>query len=203
MLRKRLPQRDVAAELVKRVLRALETGKLTRSDLTARTLAQFLGQTTSVLYHHFGSLEGFLYAVSIEGFVALAERLEAMERAGAGPVKLAEAYLTFGLDNPVLYRLMLADEYDWDALAHAGQAGRPAQLRPWHALVAYFERNGSADPDGDARVFQACAHGIILLTLTGRITTGTPRSRDHEVALRVVRRLATLLTPAAGKHKKR
>jgi AcrR family transcriptional regulator len=197
MLRKRHaePPPDVARQLVTRVRQAIEAGELGAGDLTARALSAFLGQTTSVLYHHFGSLEGFLYAVSIEGFVVLAGRLAAMQQAGASPQALAEAYVDFGLEQPVLYRLMLEDRYDWAALARAGQALTPAQMGPWNAMIAIFERSGSDDPETDARVFHAAAHGIVLLALTGRMNTGDPDRSHREVALRAIRRLITLMFP--------
>ncbi len=186
---------EVASQLVTRVREAIERGTLGADDLTARALSGFLGKTTSVLYHHFGSLEGFLYAVSIEGFGVLAGRLATMQRAGASPARLAEAYLDFGLQQPVLYRLMLEDRYDWPALARAGQALTPAQMGPWNAMIAIFARSGSDDPETDARVFHAAAHGIVLLALTGRMNTGAPDHSDREVALRAIRRLITLMFP--------
>ncbi len=193
----RRAQPEVAAALVERVYHALASRKLTRADLTARTLGQFLGQTTSVLYHHFGSLEGFLYAVSIHGFTMLTDRLDAAARAGADPAVLARAYLDFALDHPVLYQLMMADSYDWDALGRAGQAFQPAQLRPWNTLVDFLRRAGSPTPELDAGVFQATVHGVVLLTLTGRITTGAPGARERDVAVAVVSRVVHLLLPQA------
>ncbi len=199
----RRAQPEVAAALVERVHRALESGKLGRADLTARTLGQFLGQTTSVLYHHFGSLEGFLYAVSIHGFTMLTDRLDAAARAGSAPVELAQAYLGFALDHPVMYQLMMADAYDWDALGRAGQAFQPAQLRPWNTLVEFLRRAGSATPELDAGVFQATVHGVVLLTLTGRITTGAPGAPARDVAVAIVSRVVHLLLPPKAPHKRK
>lgn len=191
----RRAQPEVAAALVERVYHALASRKLGRADLTARTLGQFLGQTTSVLYHHFGSLEGFLYAVSIHGFTMLTDRLDAAARAGADPAELARAYLGFALDHPVLYQLMMADSYDWDALGRAGQAFQPAQLRPWNTLVDFLRRAGSPTPELDAGVFQSTVHGVVLLTLTGRITTGAPGAPARDVATTIVSRVVHLLLP--------
>ncbi|WNG38532.1 hypothetical protein F0U61_36265 [Archangium violaceum] len=47
-------------DAVERVLKALISGELTRDGLTARRISAFLGQSTMGLYHHFGSLDGFL-----------------------------------------------------------------------------------------------------------------------------------------------
>ncbi len=69
-----------ADEPVERVFMALCEGRLTRDDLTARKIAAFLGQTTMVLYHHFGSLDGFLIRVDGLGWRRLAERLDARAR---------------------------------------------------------------------------------------------------------------------------
>src|SRR5687767_8692496 len=55
---------DVAVVAVRT---AILDHRLTEADLSARGVAEHLGLTTSVFYHHYGSFELFLYAVSVSG----------------------------------------------------------------------------------------------------------------------------------------
>jgi AcrR family transcriptional regulator len=183
-----------------RVRRALEQGELRASDLTARQLATFLGQTTSVLYHHWGSLDGFLFAVSMSGFDVLTEKLQRVHDENRGLTTVAEMYIDFALTQPALYALMLEHPFDWGALEASGVLAtqRTRSMRSWHILVALFERHGSPSPADDARLFQASLHGIAVLASTGRMNTGEKNVSDREQALRSARRLARMFLRGWG-----
>lgn len=189
----------IAEESVRRVYQALEAGTLDEAALTARALAEHLGQTTSLLYHHFGSLDGFLYAVSIAGFVQVGERLEALTRDTRGLQTAAEEYVVFALDHPALYRLMYERRFDFAALRAQGRLQIEGSLRAWRANVALFHKLGSRDPDEDARLFHAGLHGIVSLAASGRMNIGDLAHSDREVALRSARRLARTLKPSPRK----
>src|SRR5687767_12940330 len=94
------------AGAVARVFEALRAGRLTRDDLSARRLSAFLGQSTIGLYHHFGSLDGFLIRVDGAGWRHLFETLARREAEGASVGDLAVAYLDFAFGHPHLYWLM-------------------------------------------------------------------------------------------------
>ncbi|WP_438009969.1 TetR-like C-terminal domain-containing protein [Sorangium sp. So ce321] len=159
-----------ADEPVARVFQALCEGRLTRDDLTARKIAAFLGQTTMVLYHHFGSLDGFLIRVDGAGWRRLAELLEARARAGADLRSLAVGYVEFALRHPDLYWLMAERRFD---RARLREQGRLRLARPlWGAFVELLRRYGSARPAEDTHVLFAGLHGIAMLTLSGRANLG-------------------------------
>ena len=75
------------------VYRALIAGELDPADLSARRIGKLLGKTTSVLYHHFGSLDGFLFAVSQRGYADLRAKLEAVFASNHDLADVAEAHL--------------------------------------------------------------------------------------------------------------
>ncbi|WP_437490161.1 TetR-like C-terminal domain-containing protein [Sorangium sp. So ce1014] len=159
-----------ADEPVERVFQALCDGRLARDELTARKIAAFLGQTTMVLYHHFGSLDGFLIRVDGAGWRRLAELLEARARAGADARSLAVGYVEFALRHPDLYWLMAERRFD---RARLREEGRLRLARPlWSGFVELLRRYGSACPAEDTHVLFAGLHGIAMLALSGRANLG-------------------------------
>ncbi len=178
----------------RRIYDALVAGTLGRDDLTARGLGAFLGATTSRVYHRYGSLDGLLYAVAAEGFRALGAHLGAAMPSGLPAV--AEAFVGWGLDHPVLYDLMFVRAYPWAALREAGTFTDAPGLALWGALQQRLAAAGSADPRGDALVLYAGVHGLVSLGIGGRANVGQLELSDREAALRAARHLALRLCPA-------
>lgn len=180
---------------VNRVCRALARGRLSLDSLTARDLAKFVGKTTSLLYHHWGSLDGFLYAVAQQGFQELALRFDTVMKAGGALPELAEEFVSFGLESPALYALMFERRYDWPALKKSGafdKAGTASDM--WQVLTRYLANAGSEDPDLDARLFYSGLHGMVSLAVSGRANFGALSKTDREIALLTARRLAARLS---------
>ncbi|MDP2311970.1 MAG: TetR-like C-terminal domain-containing protein [Pseudomonadota bacterium] len=177
----------------RRIHDALIAGELGREHLTARGLGTFLGATTSRVYTHHGSLDGLLFAVAGEGFRGLATHLAAALRGGLPDV--AEAYVAWGLDHPVLYELMFVRPYDWAALRAAGVATEGPGVALWKALRGELAAAGSTDPAADARVLYAGVHGLVSLAVGGRANIGQLDISDRDAALAAARRLATRLCP--------
>lgn len=178
-----------------RVCRALSRGRLELDRLTARGLSSFLGKTTSVVYHHFGSLDGLLFAVAQRGY---AELSDALRSAGSRLDDLAEAFVTFGLARPALYHLMFERRYDWAALRRAGAFDKPSPgLELFGGLTDLVRRTGSPDPEGDARLLFAGLHGTVSLASTGRANVGALAHTDREIAIAAARSLARRICPAA------
>jgi AcrR family transcriptional regulator len=189
---------------VSRVCRALAKGRLSLDALTARDLSKFVGKTTSLLYHHWGSLDGFLYAVSQAGFEELGQRLRGVMDDGGDLPRLAEAFVTFGLESPALYALMFEHHYDWAQLKKSGAFDRPGAAQElWQSLVGALASSGSDDPDMDARLFYSGLHGLVSLAVSGRANFGALSKSDREIALLAARRLARTLsspTPTGASH---
>jgi WHG domain-containing protein len=153
-------------DAVARVFDALREGRLTRDDLTARRLSAFLGQSTIGLYHHFGSLDGFLIRVDGAGWRLLFETLGRRDAEGASIGELAVSYLDFAFRHPHLYWLMSERPFDREALRRDGRLSLGKPL--WAAFLALLGRHGSCRPALDARALLAGLHGLAALTLSGR-----------------------------------
>src|SRR5260370_34731399 len=81
------------------------------SNVTVRRLSDEISYSQPVLYAHFGSREGILAAVAIEGFQELGLALEkARKRAknGRGVELVASGSLEFAASSPALYEVMFS-----------------------------------------------------------------------------------------------
>jgi len=176
-----------AEEMVDRVFEALLRGELTSEDLGARSLSRWLGQSTIGLYHHFGSLDGFLIRVDGAGWRHLLARLERVQRDGGSLEDLGLAYVSFATAHPALYEVMAVRSFDRARLRAEGRlrAEQPL-LGGFHRLLA---RAGSADPEQDAVLLLAALHGLVSLAASGRLDLGAgkrPSERLRDAVRRVV-----------------
>ncbi len=181
---------------IRKIRDAIIRGELTPAKLSARSLAAYLGKTTSVLYHHWGSVDGVLFAVSESGFELLCAALEDVRAASGQLPDYAEAIVRFGLRHPTLYGLMFERHYDWDALRAAGTFDivQPS-MSLWNTFVSEITATGSSEPDSDARILYAALHGMVSLALSGRANVGALSATDEDVAISSARTLAKRLCP--------
>jgi AcrR family transcriptional regulator len=79
------------------------------SEPSTRELYELAGVAAPTLYHHFGTKEGLLEAVVEQAFSAYLERKNAVLDTGDLLADFAagwDMHIDFGVQNPVLYRLM-------------------------------------------------------------------------------------------------
>jgi AcrR family transcriptional regulator len=145
------------------------------SHVTVRRLSDEISYSQPVLYAHFGSREGILAAVAMEGFQEMGVALQKARRRvkGGNTVEsVAAAYLEFAASSPALYEVM----FSLSLSVPFGEAATPAELRfAFSQLMELFERQ-SPKPEVRAELFWASLHGIAELTRTKRF----PRSRQKE-----------------------
>ena len=87
-----------------------------QAALTVRAVAQEVGSSTTGIYTWFGSKEGLLEAIYVDGFRRFhayvgrpgADDLNDPDRARAGLERMAYRYWEWALDNPTHYVLMFA-----------------------------------------------------------------------------------------------
>lgn len=177
-----------------RVYEALLGRELADEDLSARRISRFLGKTTGALYHHFGSLDGFLFAVSQHGYVELRRRLEAAFARRGDVADVAQAFVEFGLDHPELYPLMFERRFDWDALRAAGAFDRPIPSGAlWDVMERVLGEAGAREPGTDGRLLWAGLHGLVSLAASGRANVRALTRSDRDVACAAARELARRL----------
>ena len=136
-------------------------------SVTVRRLSDEISYSQPVLYAHFGSREGILAAVAIEGFQEIGLALEkARKRVVRGtPIEsVAVAYLEFAASSPALYEVM----FSLNLSVPFGDAATPPELRfAFSQLLALFEGQ-SPKPEILSELFWASLHGIAELTRTKR-----------------------------------
>jgi AcrR family transcriptional regulator len=144
------------------------------SNVTIRRLSNEISYSQPVLYSHFGSRDGILAAVAIEGFQELGLALEkARKRVKVGNAveSVAAAYLEFAASSPALYEVM----FTLNLSVPFDDPATPPELRfAFSQLLELFQ--GQTKPEVLTELFWASLHGIAELTRTKRF----PRSRQKE-----------------------
>ena len=145
------------------------------SNVTVRRLSDEISYSQPVLYAHFGSREGILAAVAIEGFQEIGLALErARKRAKSGRTveSVAAAYLEFAATSPALYEAM----FSLSLSVPFADAATPPELHfAFAQLLELFQGQGSKS-EVLSELLWASLHGIAELTRTERF----PRSRQKE-----------------------
>jgi AcrR family transcriptional regulator len=137
------------------------------SNVTVRRLADEISYSQPVLYAHFGSREGIVAAVAIEGFRELGLAMEkARKRAKQGSTvqSVATAYLEFAASSPALYEAMfsLSLTVPFDA------AATPPELRFAFSQILELFPGPTSKSDILSELFWASLHGIAELSRTKR-----------------------------------
>src|ERR1022692_349833 len=145
------------------------------SHVTLRRLSDEISYSQPVLYAHFGSREGILTAVAIEGFQEIGLALEkARKRVKRGNTveSFAAAYLEFAASSPALYEVM----FSLNLSVPFDDVATPPELRfAFSQLQELFQGQGSKS-DVLSELFWASLHGIAELTRTKPF----PPSRQKE-----------------------
>ena len=145
------------------------------SNVTVRRLSDEISYSQPVLYAHFGSRDGILAAVAIEGFQELGLALEkARKRVKSGnPVEsVAAAYLGFAASSPALYEVT----FSLNLSVPFGDAATPPELRFAFSQLMELFVGQSSKSEVLSELFWASLHGIAELTRTKRF----PRSRQKD-----------------------
>ena len=144
-------------------------------DLSLREVARQVGVSATAIYRHFPDKQALLYALCVEGAEALAGFQRKARDDAKGGVKgfeaAARAYIYFALENPGLYRLMMAtkasrDIYDAEATAMSG----PMELMK-SSIAEVMPQNATAQEQKVAVLHAwSLVHGISMLMLDGLVS---------------------------------
>ena len=127
------------------------------------------------MYAHFGSREGILAAVAIEGFQELGLALEKARKRvkrGGAVESVATAYLKFAGSSPALYEVM----FSLSLSVPFDDAATPPDLRFAFSQLMELFQGQSSKSEVISELFWASLHGIAELTRTKRF----PLSREKE-----------------------
>ena len=146
-------------------------------NVTVRRLSDEISYSQPVLYAHFGSREGILTAVAVDGFQEIGLALEkARKRARLGnPVEsVAAAYLEFAASSPALYEVM----FSLTLSVPFDDPATPPELHFAFSQLMELFQGQSARPEVISELFWASLHGIAELTRTKRFP---PRRQKERV----------------------
>ncbi|TFV67488.1 UNVERIFIED_ORG: TetR/AcrR family transcriptional regulator [Bacillus sp. AZ43] len=156
-----------------------------REPVTARSLADRAGTSTTALYTHFGGMPGLWRAVRQEGFTRLGRRLADVPRTD-DPVRdlaaLGAAYVASARSEPYLYRAMFDAAADLDDPAAADQT--------FGLIVGAAERARAEGRLADAALdvatrFWMTGHGLAMLVLTGVLPPEAVAAHGQELGVGV------------------
>ena len=145
------------------------------SNVTVRRLSDEISYSQPVLYAHFGSREGILTAVAVEGFQELGLALEKARKRvkrGSAVESVATSYLKFAASSPALYEVM----FSLSLSVPFDDAATPPELHFAFSQLLELFQGKSSKPEVMSELFWASLHGIAELTRTKRF----PRSRQKE-----------------------
>jgi len=132
--------------------------------LSLRAIAKELGVSHTAFRRHFGSREGVLNALAVQGNRLLADALRTA-RDNGNFLDVGVAYVAFALAHPghftVMFRSDLLDNDDPELVAARAMASEPLTEG-----VAALDLD---DPEAGEVTGWAVAHGIATLALTGNL----------------------------------
>jgi len=145
------------------------------SNVTVRRLSHEISYSQPVLYAHFGSREGILTAVAIEGFQEIGlplEKARKRDKRGNPLESVGAAYLEFAASSPALYEVM----FSLNLSVPFDDPATPPELRFAFSQILDLFHGQSSKPEVMSELFWASLHGIAELTRTKRF----PHSRQKE-----------------------
>lgn len=162
---------DLRAALVAEGMRQLAGSDV--DHLSLRKIAREVGVSATAVYRHFPDKHALLTALAHAGGAQLAQRqMAAQEAAGGGRAGFdatGRAYVHFALDNPALFRLMMASASEQEVADPA--TGEITGLGLLRRNVAALAAPGTSEDIQRTRMIQSWAmvHGLAMLMLDGQL----------------------------------
>lgn len=148
-----------------------------------RQVAERVGYSATTIYRYFENKDDLVFGIVDEGFRLFGDRLRGAAQSAPDPIArlraVAEAYVRFGLEHPVYYRLMFMQRPDFLLTVPPGRQEsrvgtfRVLQQAAEDAVAAGWSR--LEDPRRLSEVLWSLVHGIVSL----RVTVGEP-ARESE-----------------------
>jgi AcrR family transcriptional regulator len=172
-------------------------------DFSLREVARRAGVSHNAPYNHFADKRDLLAALAADGFARLTSCTADAAKSAPGEALLAIglAYVRFGLDNPVLYRLMFGPGFkvlggqmpeDVACAAKAAKAVlRDAVIRAAEAGIVSVSPQDAGAIDIAVLTAWSVTHGMTMLVLDGLAEEALSVQTIAEAVLR--RLLAGLL----------
>lgn len=166
---------DAAATIVE--LRGLD-------ELSLRAAARRAGVSQTAPYRHFQDKEALIAAVAADGFLMLAEDLEAAASGSDDLMLIGKAYFRFAQDHPARFQLMFGRDIS-DRGSHEDLQDAQDQLRTVLKRIA---------PAGAEETLWAALHGLADLSVAGVLALTDDDLQSEETLDRILEAVLQGLT---------
>lgn len=185
----------MALDPTEKIIRALARKTLTRDTITARRVAELLGQTTGFIYHHWGSFDGLLLATTARGWERLVAATSAAYEERSDPFDLPVGFLKFTIDFPEIYWLLAERPIGKEVVrAYQKEHGHLPAYTAWKAYMALLGKAAPHATRTDARLLHASIHGLASQLQMGQISPTAPdRATELQTALGLAREIGRRL----------
>jgi AcrR family transcriptional regulator len=178
--------------------------------LSMRSVAERIGYTATTIYLYFKDKDDLLFALLDEGYADLGQRLAQAAATERDPlqrlVAIGRTYITFGLDNPLLYQVMFMQRADFLA---ARLKQRPAtRINAFDVLQQAVKEalDAGALKPGDVLTYAlslwAAVHGLVSLVITLPLTDAGLVERLIEISLAATLNSVRAAADAMPRHEK-
>ena len=150
-------------------------------EVTVRKVAERIEYSPAALYEYFAGKEAILLALMREGFRLLAQEMRAVPEGGDAAERLAavaQSYWDFAFRQPELYQVMHGLDGVSFGTAEAPQEALDCFVALRDAVRAVFPGDSASGRElfDEVDTFWATLHGLVSLTMAGRIKDGRERA---------------------------
>jgi AcrR family transcriptional regulator len=160
-----------------------------------RRVAERIGYSATTIYRYYEDKDDLLFAVVNEGFSEFARQLTEAAENGSNPLKrleaLGQAYIRFGLENPVYYQMMFMQRAD--LLFESRGEKTPPMIESFDVLQRSVRAAMDAgvmkrgDVETYSRVIWSVVHGVTALALANpKRFTPEIVEKNSRLALRMI-----------------
>lgn len=162
--------------------------------ISLRAIAADLGWTAASLYRYYASKAELIDAVRTAAYRRFSERIEAGYASSAdlwqSSRAIGDAYIAFAMAEPAAYQLIFA--YVQDDAEKSAEL-RQEEARSKRTMTAYVGEMVEAgllegDPQLIAHAYWASLHGLIVLSMAGKLNTSPPFDQLRHAMMRMITR---------------
>lgn len=151
--------------------------------VTIRKIAGRIEYSPPVIYEHFGSKDEIFLELMRMGYAGQLEAVEAAASAASDPeealLEMGHAWMDFAFRSPDLYQVMYGLGGVPFSAAETRKEGEKIAVPMVKAIEEILRKDGRKvqDLEGKVMLLWATAHGLVALTMVGRIPGGKEEAR--------------------------
>jgi AcrR family transcriptional regulator len=151
--------------------------------VTTRKIADRIEYSQPTIYEYFDNKEAILMALVYQGFESIFQIMQTAQDQHEQPeeqlLAMTHAYWAFAFRSPELYQVMYGFGGVGFTHAETPEAARATFALLRNALLSWMQREQVtlSEPDAAIDALWGSVHGLITLTMAGRIAGGEQRAR--------------------------